>query len=54
MSSDRAVIGVVLEGQSTPQGIEILRLELARLAKRYGAEITSFRIEATDEIDLLT
>jgi hypothetical protein len=48
------VTGIVMEGRTTPQGLEMLRLELRRLAKRYGAELTTFRVERPDEIDLLT
>ena len=45
---------VVLTGSSTPQGIELLRLEIRRVAEKHGAELVGFRVERADEIDLLT
>jgi hypothetical protein len=50
----RTVTRIVIQGPSTPQGLEMLRLEIRRLAKTYGAEVTNFRIEPAEEIDLLT
>ena len=52
---NEGVTRVVLEGCATPQALELLRLELRRLAKSHGAQITNVQIERVeDEIDLLT
>jgi hypothetical protein len=50
----RDVMRVVMHGRSNSQGLELLRLEIRRLAKSYGAELTNFQVERDEEIDLLT
>jgi hypothetical protein len=50
----RLVTRVVIQGRLNPQGLELLRLEIRRLAKSYGAELTNFQVDRDEEIDLLT
>jgi hypothetical protein len=54
VDDEDSVTRVVIHGCSTAHGLAMLRLELERLAKSCGAEITTFSIEREEGIDLLT
>lgn len=54
MSDPGDVTRLVLQGRANAQTLEQLRVELLRLARQYGAELTMFQVERDDEMDLLT
>jgi hypothetical protein len=41
--------GLKISGELDRQTAEVLRLELQRLAQRYGFEITDFRVEPIED-----
>lgn len=46
---DEVVHRIKIKGDMDRHTVEALRLEIRRLAKRYGVEITEFRIEKVED-----
>jgi len=54
VSGDEEVTQLVVQGRANAVTLELLRLELRRLARQHGAELVSFQVERDEELDLLT
>jgi hypothetical protein len=54
VSDDGELTQVVVQGRANAVTLELLRLELRRLARQHGAELIDFKVERDEELDLLT